>query len=200
VLSRLYKYVFPSYFIWHYNTGHKEIFLTFDDGPTPELTPFILDCLDQFQIKATFFCVGQNIEKQPLLFQKIVQAGHLIGNHTFNHMNGWRTSTDLYFENVMKFEAVQKTTLFRPPYGRITRRQAAKIKNTHKIVMWSVLSYDFSNRVTPEQCLKNTLENTRKGDIIVFHDNVKSIANVTYALPIFIQEFIEKGFIFKTIY
>jgi len=190
--NRLIKRIFSDY-IWDIPTLDKKVHLTFDDGPTPEITTWVLNQLKEFDAKATFFCIGDNIEKHPDIFNTVIAEGHIIGNHTFNHYNGWKTNTADYLTNVEKCsEAIiqnskyktQNTDLFRPPYGKIKKSQAKSIlASGYKIIMWDVLSADFDTKVDPEKCLENVLKNINPGSIIVFHDSVKSFKNLEYALP-----------------
>ncbi|MDD3876718.1 MAG: polysaccharide deacetylase family protein [Bacteroidales bacterium] len=199
MLNFIAKSFYPSYFVWDFKTNNKDIYLTFDDGPIPEFTPFILDCLASFNVKATFFCTGVNIEKHPSFFKNILNQGHSVGNHTFSHLNGWKTPLDNYIEDVEKCYNAYHSKIFRPPYGRITRAQANILKQKYKIIMWSVLTYDFSAKTSPEMCLKNAVNNSKNGSVVVFHDNLKSMEKVKYALPLFIKGYLNKGFCFKVI-
>ncbi len=179
------KRVFSNY-VWDIPTMDKKVYLTFDDGPTPEITSWILDQLKQYEAQATFFCIGNNIQKHPEIFDSIIQNGHAIGNHTFNHYKGWKTKTVDYIENVFLCEVLinQNTKLFRPPYGKIKKSQAKiLIELGFKIIMWDVLSADFDTTISPEKCLNNVLKNISPGSIIVFHDSVKAFKNLEYALP-----------------
>jgi len=169
--------------LWKIPNVKNEIFLTFDDGPTPEVTPRILEILKQHQIKATFFCVGENVQSYPELFEQILSEGHNVGNHSFNHLNAWETDGNTYIENVDKAAKLIPSKLFRPPYGKITPKLIKHLKKSYEIVMWTVLSGDFDADVNVEQCFNNTCEKTEPGDIIVFHDNVKAKNNVLSALP-----------------
>lgn len=198
--SRLIKRIFPKY-IWDIPTLEKTVYLTFDDGPTPEITTWVLDQLKQFGAKATFFCIGDNIQKHPQIFQQIIQNGHSVGNHTFNHLNGWKTATLGYLENVrlceglVQQQATNKQPLFRPPYGKIKKSQAEKLlAKGYKIIMWEVLSADFDATVSPEKCLKNVLKNIHPGSIVVFHDSTKAYKNLEYALPQTLQFLNQHGF------
>lgn len=191
-------------YTWRLGTKKKELFLTFDDGPIPEITPFVLDELKKHQAKATFFCIGKKIVKYPKLFQRIIDEGHTIGNHTQDHLNGWKTANKTYVESVEKCnEAINKTNitnqkLFRPPYGKIKKSQAKElISKGYKIIMWSILSGDFDTSLPKETCLKNVLKNTVKGDVVVFHDSKKSAEKVSYTLPLVLKHFKEKGFEFS---
>ncbi len=189
---------------WRVPTTDNEIYLTFDDGPVEGPTEFALDELKKAAIVATFFCIGDNIGKFPHIFKQIVLDGHAIGNHTFNHLNGWKTQTKTYLENIALFETNlqaigQKVpTLFRPPYGRISRAQI-RLLTSYDIVMWDVLSYDYDKHVSPETCLRKTIKAVRPGSIIVFHDSLKAERNMMYALPRLIDHFKGKGFSFKSL-
>jgi len=198
-LTFLSKLVYPSYFVWHLPSTEKVLYLTFDDGPTPQITSNILQCLSDYDVKATFFCVGRNVEKHPELFQKILKNGHQVGNHTFSHLNGWHTKTSVYEEDVKKASQLIQSNLFRPPYGRITYKQAKALKNSHKIIMWSGLTYDFNQNITPQKCLHKAIKNTYNGSIIVFHDNIKSQQNMLFALPQYLTYCLNNGFEFRTI-
>lgn len=187
--NRIIKKIFPKY-VWEIPTTEKTVYLTFDDGPTPEITDWILDQLKQFDARATFFCIGENIRKHPEIFQRMRQNGHAFGNHTFNHYNGWKTDTKTYLSNIERCSETireitpETTTLFRPPYGKIRKSQAAQLlSDGYQIIMWDVLSADFDTAISPEKCLKNVLKNVRPGSIIVFHDSVKAWKNLEYALP-----------------
>lgn len=211
---RVAKKMFPNY-VWDIPTDEKVIYLTFDDGPTPEITNWTLNTLDQYQAKATFFCIGNNIEKHPDIFQNIIKEGHTVGNHTHNHIKGWKTTPHDYLENIEHCEKVFKvqvpqsdianrksliTNLFRPPYGQITPKQGKKlIEKGYKIIMWDVLSFDWDKNITPETCLKNVITKATGGSIIVFHDSVKASKNMQYALPKVLDYFSKKGFIFKSL-
>ena len=199
---RILKQLFAKY-TWSFFTNKKEIYLTFDDGPIPQVTEFVLDQLHNFNAKATFFCIGDNIRKHPTVFSRIVNEGHSVGNHTFNHLNGWKSSNTVYIENTSKCESLlpdQKTKLFRPPYGKIKRKQAKQLlASDYKIIMWDVLSADFDSSITKEKCLQNVLENAQNGSIIVFHDSIKASDKLYYALPKVLKEFSQRGYDFKAI-
>ncbi|MEO5603879.1 MAG: polysaccharide deacetylase family protein [Cyclobacteriaceae bacterium] len=190
---------------WRIGTEKKELYLTFDDGPVSGPTDFVLDQLSQSSVKATFFCIGDNIRKYPSVFTRIINDGHTVGNHTVNHLNGWKTTTEDYVENVHEFQEIisaagykQKCHLFRPPYGRITRKEIKALSAYH-IIMWDVLSQDYDRGLSPEECLKGTLNACRPGSIIVFHDSYKSEKNMKYALPRLIDFYRDKGYTFKAI-
>ncbi len=198
--NRLMRKIYSSA-VWRIATEEKKIFLTFDDGPIPEITPWVLSELKKFNAKSTFFCVGENIEKHPEIFKQIISDGHSVGNHTYNHMNGWKTETKKYLKNVERWNKVsgiryQDRKLFRPPYGRMKQSQFLLLKSHFSVVMWDVLSGDFDKNTTEKKCLKNVLTKTREGSIIVFHDNIKAKRNLFYALPKFLEHFSEKGFTF----
>ena len=185
------KVLFPKY-VWNIPNSNKMVYLTFDDGPTPEITEWVLDQLHNYNAKATFFCIGNNIEKYPDLFEKVQIAGHAIGNHTYNHLKGWNTPYAIYIDNVKKcgeylakyLKDNEKQKLFRPPYGKIKRQQAKTILQMgYKIVMWDVISMDFEEKITSEQCLANVLNNITSGSIIVFHDSVKAKKHLQFVLP-----------------
>lgn len=195
--------LYPS-LLWRMPAEAKTLYLTFDDGPVPGPTEFVLDELKKYSVKATFFCIGDNIRKHPDIFLRIVREGHMTGNHTFNHLNGWATDNVKYFENIeqsQKIAAVQGapgSKLFRPPYGRIKRSQIAGLNN-YKIVMWDVLSFDFNKNLSPQTCLRKTVRAVRNGSIIVFHDSLKAQTNMRYALPRFIEHFLDNGFKFEVL-
>ena len=191
------QYLFNC-FIWKIKSNNKEVFLTFDDGPIPVVTELILDILKRQQVKATFFCVGENIQKHPNIYKRILQEGHQTGNHTFNHLNGWKTTQKIYTENVMKAQKLIQSNLFRPPYGKIKLKQAKWLmQNGFKIVMWSVLSGDFNKNSSAETCYNNVIKNTESGSILVFHDNLKSKNNTEQILEKTIITLKQKGFRFK---
>ena len=203
------KTLLPN-FIWNVNTEDKTLYLTFDDGPTPKITHWVLDVLKQYNAKATFFCIGKNIEKHPNIFEDIVNQGHSIGNHTYNHVKGWKTSVDTYLEEVKKTQDVINThkhksksinqKLFRPPYGQVTPWQIKKLQEVnYKIVMWNVLSVDWNKKISGETCLNNVTNNATSGSIIVFHDSVKASKNMQYVLPKALEFFKENGYAFKRI-
>lgn len=198
------QWLYPS-LLWQVKTANKELYLTFDDGPIPNLTEFILDVLSEFKIKATFFCVGDNLKKHPQIAQRALDEGHKLGNHSYNHLNGWQTSTVDYISNIVRcqrllydFDSAVKP-LLRPPYGKIKYSQIKLLKKKYTIVMWDVLSGDFSAKINPEKCLEQSIRATKPGSIIIFHDNIKADENVRYALPRYIEHFLDKGYEFKTL-
>jgi len=199
---------FFSKYIWRLSFKSNEVFLTFDDGPTPEITEFVLSELKKYNAKATFFCIGKNIKKQSNTFNKIVSEGHAIGNHTQNHLQGWKTNNQKYLKSVLECEniianwpqKVNNSKLFRPPYGKIRKSQARNLlKNGYKIIMWDVLSGDFDSSISNERCLQNVLKNTRNGSIVVFHDSMKAAEKIKYALPRVLKALSDKGFSFSKI-
>ena len=179
------------------NPSENKIYLTFDDGPVPEITPWVLNLLKQENIKATFFCVGANVAKYPEIYNQIIEQGHSVGNHTYNHLNGWNTDTNKYIQNVKHCSELVSTNLFRPPYGKLKHAQSLILNSQYSIIMWDVLSGDYSKETTPEKCLKNVNDNVRNGSIILFHDSLKAQTNMQYTLPKFITFAKEKGFVFE---
>ena len=211
------KKIYSSY-IWNIDTKEKILYLTFDDGPHPVATPFVLDQLKKYNAKATFFCIGDNVRKHPEVFEKIIAGGHSIGNHTFNHLKGWSTPLERYLENVKecedqfkladcKFQVASEALpasrvghqYFRPPYGRITVKQIRALKDEYKIVMWDVLTYDYSKNISRQNCLNGSINASRPGSIIVFHDSLKAERNLTHVLPKFLEHFSSRGFEFKSL-
>jgi len=178
---------FYNEFTWSLQGAGRNVYLTFDDGPIPEVTEFVLDTLKEFGCKATFFCVGDNVRKHPELYSRILSEGHRTGNHTYSHKNGWLTKTVNYLEDVREAEKYIQSDLFRPPYGKIKRNQASALMPQYKIIMWDVLSYDFDSEVSAVQCLRNVTENTRPGSVIVFHDSVKAFGKVKQVLPEYLK-------------
>lgn len=179
--------------------NEKAIYLTFDDGPIPELTEWVLEELGRYNAKATFFCVGANIEKHPDVFEALKQKGHLVANHTMHHIRGFKTNVADYIREVESCEAHIGTRMFRPPYGQLRRSQyRALIGRGYRIVMWDVISYDYEN-IQPDDCLKNVLSNTREGSVVLFHDSLKAEKNLRHALPAFLKHFSELQYTFKTL-
>lgn len=184
----------PRDLIWDFSGQEKVLYLTFDDGPVAGVTDKTLSILDRFNAKATFFCVGENVRKHPEISKRIIREGHAVGNHTFHHLNGWETPTDAYMSDVKRCNELLDSKLFRPPYGRITRKQARILSKDYKIIMWSVLSGDFDPKVNPEQCKRNVLRSAKAGSIIVMHDGEKSGRTMLDALPQILEHFTQKGF------
>ncbi len=188
--------LFPN-FTWRIPTQENEIYLTFDDGPIPEVTPWVIEQLAKYDARATFFCVGENAFKFPELMHQLHSEGHVTGNHTFNHLSGWNSDHVPYLHNVRKCAPLVQTNLFRPPYGRIRPRQAQFLMRHYRIVMWDVLSADFDTSISPEQCLKNVIGNAGPGSVVVLHDSLKAEKNLRYALPRILDHFTDQGFSFK---
>jgi peptidoglycan-N-acetylglucosamine deacetylase len=197
----LLKKLYPP-LMWNKSRKNHYIYLTFDDGPIPIVTPFVLNILRQYNAKATFFCIGDNVSKHPDVFEQVKNAGHSIGNHTFNHLKGWKTDDKTYVENFLKADELLDTNLFRPPYGRIKRSQIKLIKKikpgTH-IIMWDVLSGDFDIDLKPETCLQHVLRYTANGSIVVFHDSLKAFDRLEYVLPRAMEEWSKMGYEFNTL-
>ena len=189
------KKLFPS-FIWDYNTGEKIVYITFDDGPIPESTAWTLNLLKKKNVKATFFCVGDNVRKFPQIYQQIIDEEHAVGSHTHNHLRGFTNSTQSYIDNVKLASQYINSKLFRPPYGMIKRSQAKRLLKDYKIIMWDVLSEDYRQDITPEACYKAVLKNIRPGSIILFHNHIKAEKNMRYTLPLLIDELKNRGFKF----
>ena len=183
---------------WKIPSKDKVIYISFDDGPHPEATPFVLAQLKAFNAKATFFCIGNNVLKYPTVYASILSEGHRIGNHTYDHLNGWKTDTDVYIENIKDAASLIESNLFRPPYGRISKKQIKAIKQTaglpNQIVMWDVLSADFDIKLNGEDCAKNVIKHTKPGSIIVFHDSQKAWDRLSVALPIVLAYFSKLGY------
>lgn len=202
--------LYPS-LTWRMPADTPTLYLTFDDGPVPGPTEFVLDTLKRAGLKATFFCIGDNIRKYPEIFKNIVDQGHAIGNHTYNHLNGWKTNTEEYKKNVFRCsdeieghlnrcgQNQNGIALFRPPFGRIRRDQINTLLPAYKIIMWDVLSIDYNDRLSGERCLRNTNSAVRPGSIIVFHDSHKAEKNLKYVLPRFVECCLEKGFGFRSL-
>jgi peptidoglycan/xylan/chitin deacetylase (PgdA/CDA1 family) len=197
----LLKWYYPS-LVWNKSRKDKVVYLTFDDGPIPVVTDFVLNTLKNFNCKATFFCIGDNISKYPEIFEQVKNDGHAIGNHTFNHLKGWATDDKTYIQNFSLCQQLTRSHLFRPPYGRIRRSQVRQLKKTDpqlNIVMWDVLSGDFDTSLSPEKCYKNVINNTRSGSIIVFHDSLKAFDRLKFALPGTLKFLTDKGYQFHTL-
>lgn len=197
------KKIYPNR-VWDIATKEKIIYLTFDDGPHPEVTPFVLDELKKYNAKATFFCIGKNVLAYPSIYKRILEEGHQVGNHTQHHLNGWKTDKKNYLADVAEAANHINSNLFRPPYGRIRASQVKGIgeslkSKSAKIVMWDVLSGDFDDSLSKEKCLNNVISKTRPGSIIVFHDSEKAFPRLKYTLPVYLEIFVEKGFVFHPI-
>lgn len=197
----LLKWYYPS-LTWNKSRTEKVIYLTFDDGPIPDVTDFVLKTLKDQQVKATFFCIGDNIRKHPSIFQRLLDEGHQVGNHTYNHLKGWKTGDATYLENFEQCQTLTGTNLFRPPYGRIRKSQIKDIRSRYpemKIIMWDVLSGDFDLNLSPESCYHNVDKYVENGSIIVFHDSLKAFERMQYALPRVIANLKAKGYQFATL-
>ena len=202
LLTRLY----PSC-IWNFPRDNQSIYFTFDDGPHPEATPFVLDTLKQYNAKGTFFCIGKNVAAYPDIYKRILNEGHAVGNHTFDHLNGWKTPDQEYIKNIGDARNYIDSKLFRPPYGRITKFQIrlltasenVKQKTVFKIIMWDVLSGDFDISSSAEKCVKNVTSNAKAGSIVVFHDSEKAMPRMQKALIESLKYFSEKGIKFEAI-
>ncbi len=185
--------------VWSIPEAKKEIFLTFDDGPVPEITPGVLSILSQYGAKATFFCVGDNVRKNPGVYQQVLDAGHATGNHTFSHLNGWKTPLPEYLGDIENCSNYVKSSLFRPPYGRIRPSYIPYLRKDYRIIMWSVITGDFDREASPEKILDNAFRFTTGGSIVVFHDSLKAADRMFYALPRFLETFSNKGFTFPVL-
>lgn len=197
-IPRIVRWAYPEC-LWYLPNDKKEIYLTFDDGPIPEVTPWVLEQLEKFGAKATFFMIGNNVAKHPEIVAKIREGGHSIGNHCYNHEKGWVTADAAYLESVAKTNELLQTKLFRPPYGRIKKSQIKALSSDYKIIMWDVLSHDYDQRLTPDACIANVLDNVRPGSIIVFHDSVKAWKNLKDSLPEVLKQLSASGYVFKTL-
>ncbi len=197
-LPTVYRKIFPDT-VWRLPQKEKTVFLSFDDGPIPEVTPFVLDLLREKEIKATFFCVGDNVRKHPDVFKKILDEGHIVGNHTFNHLQGLYTSSEVYLENVEKANQLIGSPLFRPPHGILRYIQFMTLRHRYNIVFWDVVTRDYNKKLTGEEVLEIVKKYTRNGSIIVFHDSLKAENNIRYALPKAIDYLIGEGYKFEVL-
>ena len=200
--------LFTPGLVWRKPVGSKTIYLTFDDGPIPEVTDYVLNTLAEYGAKATFFWVGENVQRHPEIAQRVLAAGHRAGNHTHNHLDGWRNPPALYVENISQCQAAMEAAvpakaleplLFRPPYGKIAPAQLRALRSRYKVVMWDVLSYDFDNRVAPELGLAQSIKHTRPGSIVLFHDSLKARANMEFMLPRYLAHFQQQGYTFAAL-
>jgi len=182
--------------LWRMNPSEKVIYLTFDDGPVPEVTPLVLDLLDEYNLKATFFCVGENVEKYPEVYKEVLRRGHRTGNHTHNHLKGIKVSTAEYVANVEKAAVHIESRLFRPPYGRIKKSQKNALLEEYKIVMWDVITQDYNNNMSPISIMQNIKRYSRNGSLVVFHDSIKAERNMLTVLPLAIEYWNSKGYRF----
>lgn len=206
---KLVKYLFPK-LVWEFSVTSKKIYLTFDDGPIPEVTPWVLEQLANYNAKATFFCIGDNVKKHPEVYNSIISEGHAIGNHTEHHLNAWKVSNTTYIsdsilceetlQNALKSPQEATTNLFRPPYGKITPHLAKKLREAgYTIIMWNILSGDFDSTLSQEKCLSNVVKNTESGSIVVFHDSLKAYEKLQYVLPKVLAHFNNLGYTFDRI-
>lgn len=202
----MFKHTIPSIFpliapnvTWKVKTNDKVLYLTFDDGPHPTITPMVLSILEEYNAKATFFCVGDNVTKYPEIFNEIINKGHAVGNHTFNHIKGWQSTNEAYVNNIKKAAEVIPSNLFRPPYGRIKPSQIKLLKNDYRIVMWSILTRDYDKSLNPHTALKQLIKLTKPGDIVVFHDSEKAKQNMLVMLKGMLQHFHQQQYQFKTL-
>ena len=202
----LLKSMYPSC-TWNFSRDSQVMYFTFDDGPHPVATPYVLDKLKEYNAKATFFCIGKNVAAHPDIYKRILNEGHAVGNHTFNHVNGWKTPDQEYIKNIAEARKYIDSNLFRPPYGRITNFQTRlltateniKQKTVFKIIMWDVLSGDFDIRSSGAKCAKNVTSNAKGGSIVVFHDSEKAMPRMQTALNESLKYFSEKGFTFDVV-
>jgi peptidoglycan/xylan/chitin deacetylase (PgdA/CDA1 family) len=195
----LLKKLYPEC-VWDIKTDEKILYLTFDDGPTPQATSFVLKELKKYNAKATFFCIGENVKEYFDIYKQIISEGHKPGNHTYNHLNGWKTTDKKYLENIQKAANIIDTDLFRPPYGKITKFQLKALQGEKfklKTIMWDVISADFDEKVSPENCYLNVINHSRPGSIIVFHDSLKAFPRLEYALPRLLDFYSNQGYQFK---
>jgi peptidoglycan-N-acetylglucosamine deacetylase len=182
--------------VWRKDPSKKVIYLTFDDGPVPEVTPLVLDLLDEHNIKATFFCVGENVQKHPDTFAQVMSRGHKVGNHTFNHLKGFSVKDEEYYDNIDKAAELIDSKLFRPPYGRVTGKQMKKLRDRYAIIMWDVITHDYNKSLSPETIMRTIKRYSRNGSLVVFHDSIKAKENVLAVLPLAIEYWKSKGYTF----
>jgi peptidoglycan/xylan/chitin deacetylase (PgdA/CDA1 family) len=202
----MFKHTIPSIFpliapnlTWKVKTNDKVLYITFDDGPHPTITPLVLNILDEYNAKATFFCVGENVTKYPDIFNQIINKGHAVGNHTYNHVKGWQTSDTAYLENIKKAAEVIPSNLFRPPYGRIKPSQIKLLKDHYRIIMWSILTRDYDKRLNPHNTIKQLNKLIKSGDVIVYHDSEKAQQNMLIMLKGVLQNFHQLQYTFKAL-
>ena len=193
----LLRVLYPKGLVWRIPVKQPEIFLTFDDGPVPEVTPLVLGILRKYNVKATFFCVGENVKKYPELYEILINEGHATGNHTFHHVNARNTEYTEYLADVEQCSRLVKSNLFRPPHGQINRKIARQLGKEYKIIMWSAITGDYDKNLSGSQCLANATDNTFPGAIIVFHDSIKARERMEFALPLYIEYCLEKGYAFS---
>lgn len=195
--------IYPS-LVWEIETTEKVVYLTFDDGPIPDVTEQVLDILKDHNAKATFFCIGDNIAKYPDILRKVISENHSVGNHTFNHLNGWKTNHDIYIRNTEMCSEILSdfqlsSTFFRPPYGRISQKQIKSLAANYQIIMWSVLSKDYNTKIDKKTCFERTLKFTKSGSIVVFHDSLRAAKNMLYVLPKLLEKLSHQGYRFEVL-
>ena len=190
--------LFPD-LTWRLPSAGNTLHLTFDDGPIPDITEWVLDTLEQHQAKATFFCVGENVAKHPNIFTRIKSEGHSVGNHTYHHKNGWQTAKNDYLDDIRKCAKLVDSNLFRPPYGRMKPSQINTLKHLYQIVMWDILTGDFDPSLDPDTCFQSIIKKTKPGSILVFHDSLKAAPNLQIVLPKVLQHYSELGYTFEAI-
>lgn len=196
---RLLQHFFP-HFVWSIPPNQSQtIYLTFDDGPEPEVTSWVLETLKEWNAKATFFCLGQNVEKHPEIISDLRSQGHTIGNHSYSHPSGWETDYIDYFHNIRKGARLVKSDLFRPPYGKLLPGQVRFLTRHYRVIMWDVLSGDFDENITRQQCFRNVTKNAKDGSIIVFHDTARAFEKLKYALPKILDYFTDKSYVFNAL-
>lgn len=197
-MFRLLSFFYPS-LLWHVPVKDKILYLTFDDGPIPEVTPWVLEELKKRNVKATFFCIGDNVRKYPMIFQSIRENGHTTGNHTYHHLNGWNTADKKYSEDIELANKLISSRLFRPPYGKIRISQISALKKKYRIVMWDVLSKDYDINLNGEHCYQRVIKSAQPGSVIVFHDSLKAQDRIRFALPKVMDHFIKMGYTFAAL-
>jgi peptidoglycan/xylan/chitin deacetylase (PgdA/CDA1 family) len=197
-IPRILRKVFPE-ITWEVPDEKPSLYLTFDDGPTPDVTAGVLSVLAQFNARSTFFCIGRNVERHPEIYRQILAEGHTTGNHTYSHLKGWFTSNREYYNDIALAAQFIHSGLYRPAYGMITPFQLRYLRNYYRIVMWTIMSYDFSYRTSPEKCFNQVIRYAKPGSVIVFHDSVKASEKLLYALPRVLEHFTERGFSFRSI-
>jgi peptidoglycan-N-acetylglucosamine deacetylase len=191
--------IYPKNLTWRIPTSRKEVFLTFDDGPVPEVTPLVLGILKKYNVKATFFCVGENVQKYPEVFDLLLKDGHAIGNHTYHHVKAWKTDFNTYLSEVEECNILVKSSLFRPPHGQINRMLVRNLSADYQLIMWSALTGDYDKKLSGSRCLENAVKNTKPGSIIVFHDSVKALERMQHALPLYIEYCLNEGYSFSVL-
>lgn len=190
--------MYPNY-TWRVATSERVLYLTFDDGPIPEVTPWVLEQLEQYKAKGSFFMVGENAENNPDLLHRVRREGHVVGSHTYHHLNGWKTDDIPYFHNARRCARITGSELFRPPYGRLRPKQARFLQRHYDIVMWDILSGDFDPSITAQQCLRNVTTKAGPGSIVVFHDSLKAEDKLRYVLPRVLEHFAQEGYTFRAL-